>query len=86
MNALEEFILQLLVVADELNRCEFWTNDLGQDVRIVMRDPQTNVVIGAQVAHGQTIRIERDARLLVEPMYNVRLRSLCCTLAQWETA
>lgn len=86
MNALEEFILQLLVVADELRRCEFWTNDLGQDVRVVMRDPYTNVVIGAHVAHGQMIRIERDTRLLVEPMYNVRLRSLCCTLAQWETA
>ncbi len=55
----------------------------GEPCRFVIYAP-TGVMFGILVQRGETVRILRDHRLLIEPIERVRLRSLQ-ELTNWRT-
>lgn len=55
----------------------------GYAARFVARDPSTGLTWGALVERGETIRINRSFRLLVEPIDQVMIRPLCEVDRRW---
>ncbi len=60
-------------------------NDGPGAARIMAMDPENRMVMGAFVANGDSILINRAWRVLVQPIDHVLIRPLCIESAMWET-
>lgn len=57
----------------------------GPPARFVAIDPDTGMVVAAVVATGETVRVNRSWRLLVERFDTTKIRSLCAVHRSWRT-
>lgn len=79
-----DFLHQLGCAAVEDAAMMTVLND-GPPARYVVLDPSSGVTWAAFVPTGETVKINRAFRLIVEPIDQVVIRPLCCVSTQWST-
>lgn len=84
LEQLGDFLRDMLAAAVEDAAMMVIVND-GPPARFVAHDPTTGDIMGAFVPHGETVRVNRSYRLLVEDVDRVRIRPLCCVSSSWVT-
>lgn len=76
------FLRQLALAAIDDHAMMTVCND-GPPARFVAMDPETGVTFAAFVPTGETVRVNRGFRLIVEPIDQVVIRPLCVVHQQW---
>lgn len=84
------FSEMIVELAEQLVQAAAIAGDFHEEVhsgpvaRYVCLDPETKDLYGFLVENGETIRLYRGHRLLIEPVDNVRQRPPCVRVARWE--
>lgn len=79
-----DFIHQLVLAAVEDHAMVTLIND-GPPARYVVYDPGTGMTWAAFVPTGDTVKVNRSFRLIVEPIDHVVIRPLCVVHQRWKT-
>lgn len=85
IKAIGDFFVELVASAVDDAAMIRITND-GPPARFVAIDPKTKITMGMFVTNGDTVSVNREWRLIVEPIDHVYLRSLARVSSEWVTS
>lgn len=77
-----DFFRDLALAALEETAMLTVVND-GPPARFVVMDPRCGMTFSTFAATGETLRINRSFRLLIEPIDHVAIRPLCIVHQRW---
>lgn len=77
-----DFLRELAIAAIDDHAMVEVTNDVSP-ARFVAMDPDSKLVMAAFVPRGESVRVNRAWRLIIEPIDAVMIRPLCVTSERW---
>lgn len=85
VECLVELLHDLALSAIAMEAMIIVVNDGPGPARVLARDDSDGIVIGAFVAQGDMVRVNRRWRVKVELVDRVTIRPLCYASANWTT-
>lgn len=79
------FLRQLAISAIDDHAMAVVMND-GPPARFIAMDPRDGIAFAMFVNTGETVRVNRAFRLIMEPLDSVKMRPLCVVHNAWSTS